>query len=407
MNKLLERFLKYVSYETASDPTSGLHPSNPKEVDLLNHLKEELEELGLHYLYSKEGYLYAFLDSNTNKPCKTIGFITHVDTSCDASGKDIKPQIFENYDGNDVVINKELNIRLDTNEFKFLKNLKSRTLITTDGTTLLGADDKAGIAEIMTAIEYLINHPEIEHGKIFIAFTPDEEIGEGTMFFDTSFFNCDFAYTIDGGVEGEINYENFNAASCVVTIKGINIHPGTAKDHMINSLLLAMDFNSYLDSNMIPAKTCNHEGFNHLNGLNGTVEETKMHYIIRNHDKELFEKQKREFEKIARTINEKYHGDYVSLETKDSYYNMYDIVKDHMDIVNIAVDATKEANVEPLIDPIRGGTDGATLTYKGIITPNLGTGGFNFHGRYECITLEGMEKVVEIILNIVKKVQKM
>lgn len=407
MNNLLERFLKYVSIETTSDPNSNTHPSSYKEFDLIDLLEIELKELGLKKIFkSNEGYLYAMLPKNTDEDYYTIGLIAHVDTSSDMSGKDIKAQIIENYDGKDIVLNNELNIIMETKEFPFLKNLKGRTLITTDGTTLLGADDKAGIAEILTAIDFLIEHPEIEHGDIYIAFTPDEEIGEGTLYFDLDKFPCDFAYTVDGGQEGEINYENFNAASAIVEVKGINIHPGSAKDHMVNSMLIAMEFNSLLDPNMIPAKTELYEGFNHLNSINGSVENTTMHYIIRNHDKTLFEKQKNDFLNIEKQLNDKYPSKPVKVRLNDSYYNMYDIIKDHMNIVEIAIEATKKANVEVSISPIRGGTDGATLTYKGLNTPNLGTGGYNFHGKYECITLEGMEKVVQILLNIIKSVQK-
>lgn len=407
MNKsLLQRFLKYVSFETTSDPNSGLHPSSIKEFDLLNYLKEEMTEIGLKDIYlSKEGYLYGHLDANTTENYHTIGFISHVDTSSDMSGKDVKAQIIENYNGESVILNKDLNLILDVNEYQFLKDLKGRTLITTDGTTLLGADDKAGVSEIMEAIEYLIKHPDIKHGKIYVAFTPDEEIGEGTLFFDKEKFPCDFAYTIDGGIEGEINYENFNAAAAKINIKGINIHPGSAKNHMKNSLLIACEFNSLLDKNAIPSKTEKYEGFNHLCHMSGEVENTTMQYIIRNHDRELFAKQKQDFINITKTLNEKYGDNTVELVLKDSYFNMFDIIKDHMDVVTIARESTKKANVIEHIDPIRGGTDGATLTYKGIITPNLGTGGFNFHGKYECITLEGMEKVTEIILNIIQNVK--
>ena len=407
MNNLLERFLKYVSIETTSDPNSGLHPSSIKEFDLINYLEDELKQLGLENVYkSDKGYLYALLKKNCEKDFYTVGFIAHVDTSSDMSGKDIKAKIIENYDGLDVTLNQDLNIIMKTREFPFLKELVGKTLITTDGTTLLGADDKAGIAEIITMIEYLKNHPEIKHGDIYIAFTPDEEIGEGTLFFDLEKFPCDFAYTVDGGPEGEINYENFNAASALVKIKGINIHPGSAKNHMINSMLLAMEFNSYLNPNMIPAKTSLYEGFNHLNNISGTVEETTMHYIIRNHDKEIFNKQKEEFLEIAKRINSNYSFNPVEVIINDSYYNMYDILKDHIEIVDMAIQATHISKVTPTISPIRGGTDGATLTYKGLPTPNLGTGGYNFHGKYECITLEGMEKVVEILINIVKYTKK-
>ena len=404
-NKNLERFLKYVSFSTNSNPNSGLHPSSDKQWALLKHLEKEMKDMGLSDVYlSDKGYVYGHLKKNS-EGYKTIGFIAHVDTSCDASDENINPQIINNYDGNDIILNKELNIITKVSEYPFLKELKGRTIITTDGLTLLGADDKAGICTIMGAIDYLNEHPEIKHGNICVCFTPDEEIGEGTMFFEKDKFPCDFAYTIDGGLEGEINYENFNAASAKVTIHGSNIHPGTAKGHMINSILLSQEFNSHLDPNMVPEKTEKYEGFNHLNSISGNVEETKMHYIIRNHDMNKFNAQKNEFKRITELLNKKYNANIFELELNDSYYNMYEIIKDHMEIVSIAKDATIEANVKPDIRPIRGGTDGAMLTYKGIMTPNLGTGGFNFHGKYEGVSLEGMEKVIQIIINIIKKVK--
>ena len=364
-------------------------------------LVEEMKDLGISAVYLDEhGYVYGTIPSNMAKKVKTIGFIAHMDTSCDMSGKDVNPIIINNYDGEDVILNKKENIVLKVKEFPFLKNLVNKSLIVTDGTTLLGADNKAGIAEILTMVETLIKNPEIKHGTIKIAFTPDEEIGEGSLFFDVKNFNCDFAYTVDGDQEGEINYENFNAASATVKINGINIHPGSAKNKMKNSILIAMEFQSLLPTFLNPAFTENYEGFNHLNEIDGNVEKTTLHYIIRNHDMEKFTKQKGDFVKIAAFLNDKYGDNTIELTIKDSYFNMYEHIKNHMEIVEIAKEATCMAKLEPIIKPIRGGTDGAALTFKGLPCPNLGTGGYNFHGRYECITIEGMDKSTEILLNI-------
>ena len=402
---LFKRLEKYVSIETTSDPNSNLHPSSEKEFDLIYELEKEMKKLNLKDVYvSKYAYVYGHLEKNTDKPFNTIGFISHVDTSPDASGKNVKAVLHKNYQGGDIKLNDDVITK--ESEFPFLKLLKGRDIVTSDGTTLLGADDKAGIAEILSVIEYLNKHPEIEHGDIYVAFTPDEEIGEGTMFFEMDKFPCDFAYTVDGSIEGEIAYENFNAASAVVTIKGINIHPGSAKDHMINSILVAYEFNSMLDPDMVPSKTEGREGFNHLNNMEGNVEETKLYYIIRNHDKDKFNAQKQAFIDIQNTINKKYNKNLVEVTIKDSYYNMFDIIKDHMESVDIAKIAIKDAGANLYVEPIRGGTDGATLTYKGLICPNLGTGGFNFHGKHELISLEGMQIASEIILNIINLSKK-
>ena len=398
MNNLLKNFLKYVDIWTTSDPHSMTSPSSDNEIDLIKLLEEQMKELGLKNVYrSKYAYVYGTIPANTsNKP--SIGFIAHVDTASEMSGKNIKPQIFDHYDGKDVKLNND--ITMSVNEYSFLKKLKNRTLITTDGTTLLGADDKAGIAEIMEMATYLMNNKEVKHGEIHIAFTPDEEIGQGTDHFELDKFPCQYAYTVDGGAEGEINFENFNAASAKITFSGKNIHPGTAKNHMVNSMAIALEFHSMLDKNAVPEKTEKYEGFNHLIEINGNVEKTVSEYIIRNHDKKLFLDQKQDFKNIAHIINKKYPAS-CKLELNDSYFNMHDLIKDKPEIVDIAVEATKKAQVIPNIKPIRGGTDGAMLTFKGLPTPNLGTGGYNFHGKYECISLEGMEKVVDILLNIV------
>ncbi len=401
-----QRFLKYIKYNTTSDPNSGLHPSSDGQKDLGRLLVEELKELGLSDAHlDGYSYVYATLPKNTeNVP--TLAFIAHLDTSPDLSGENVKARIIENYDGNDVLLNKEENIIMKVKEFPFLERLKNQSLIVTDGTTLLGADDKAGIAEIMTMVAHLVKHPEIPHGDIKIIFTPDEEIGEGPLFFDYEKVNARYAYTVDGGMEGMINYENFNAASCLVEVKGLNIHPGTAKNHMKNSLLVAMEFNGMLPANMVPASTEGYEGFFHLNNLDGNVENTKMHYLLRNHDKELFQKQKDTLVQIQTFLNHKYGPNTIKLSIKDSYYNMKDILKDQMEVVEIAMKAVEKAGLEPFIYPIRGGTDGAQLTYNGLPCPNLGTGGWNFHGRYECITIEAMDKCTEVLLKIVETVKE-
>ncbi len=405
--KLVDRFLKYVHVHTTSDPHSNTHPSSERQKNLGKMLLDEMKEMGVKEVtMTSFGYVYGLIPSNTTKKVPTIGFIAHMDTSSDCSGEHIHERIIENYDGKDVVLNQEKNIVLKTSEFPFLKEKKGKTLIVTDGTTLLGSDDKAGIAEIMTVVEYLFEHPEIQHGDIRIAFTPDEEIGEGTDHFDLSLFPCDFAYTVDGGEEGSIDIENFNAASCEVTLDGINIHPGSAKGHMINSLLLAIEFNSLLPVHEVPSQTELYEGFNHLNDMKGTVQRTNMHYIIRNHDLKKFTAQKEDFIRAEHFINEKYHQNLCHVTIEDSYYNMYDRLKDHLEIVEIAKKAVISQGLTPIILPIRGGTDGAQLTYKGLLCPNLGTGGFNFHGPYECITVEGMEQCASIILSIIQEVEK-
>lgn len=401
--KAYKRFLNYIKINTTADPNSGLHPSSMIQKDLGKLLVKELKELGVSDAYMDQyGYVYGTVDANTNRKIDTIAFIAHMDTSPDASGDNVQARIIENYDGNDIVLNYEKNIVMKTQDFSFLKSLKGQSLIVTDGTTLLGADDKAGIAEIMTMIEYLNNHPDIKHGKIKIVFTPDEEIGEGPMFFNYSEVDAKFAYTVDGGKEGIINYENFNAASCNVTISGNNIHPGSAKNLMVNSILIAMEFNRMLPENMIPSATEMYEGFYHLNNIEGTVEKTFMHYLIRNHDFNLFNYQKEQIVEIQKFLNYKYGQNTVEVNIIDSYYNMKEIVQKHMEVVEIAKKATKMAGIKPEIYPIRGGTDGAQLTYNGLVCPNLGTGGWNAHGKFECITIESMDKCSEILVNIVK-----
>ncbi|MCI5939592.1 MAG: peptidase T [Acholeplasmataceae bacterium] len=405
--KSFARFLNYVKINTMSDPNSTSHPSTKCQFNLGKVLVDELLDLGVTNAYmDKYGYVYGYIPSNSKKDIKTIGFISHMDTSPDLTGENVNPRMIFNYNGEDVVLNEEKNIVMSVKEFPFLKNRVGETLIVTDGTTLLGADDKAGIAEIMTLVEYIHDHKEFEHGMIRICFTPDEEIGEGTSKFNYEEFKVDFAYTVDGGAEGSIDYENFNAASADVEINGINIHPGSAKGHMINSILIAMEFNNLLPSFNKPENTTMYEGFNHLNDIEGTVENTKMHYIIRNHDKELFNKQKQNFLDIQEFLNKKYETNPVKVTIKDTYYNMYEYLKDHMEIVDIAKEATIMEGITPIISPIRGGTDGATLTYNNILCPNLGTGGYNCHGRYECITTEAMDRCVNILINIVKIISR-
>jgi len=401
--KCYERFLEYVKIETTSNPKSKTHPSSDGQKILGEKLVKEMQSLGIKDARMDQyGYVYGTIPANTDKAVDTIGFIAHMDTSSDMSGANIKPRIIENYDGNSVKLNED-NL-LDVNKFPLLKNRKGESLIVTDGTTLLGADDKAGVAEIMTLAEILLTNHNIKHGTIKIAFTPDEEIGEGTKFFDVEGFGCDYGYTVDGGIEGSIEYENFNAASAEVTINGINIHPGSAKGQMVNSIEIAYEYHNLLPQFLKPAYTEKYEGFNHLNEITGNVEKTVMHYIIRNHDLNKFNKQKQDFIDIQNFINQKYGSKTCEVKLNDSYYNMYEYLKEKMEIVEIAKKAINNVGLTPIIEPIRGGTDGAMLTYKGLPCPNLGTGGHNFHGRFECITIEAMDRAVSILLEIVKTV---
>lgn len=403
MSKVVERFLKYVKYHTTSDENSNTFPSTEGQLIFARELAKELKELGLSEVEVDEnGYVTALLPANTDKKIHTIGFIAHMDTSPDMCGKDVKPQIIENYDGNDIVLNKEKGIILSTSEFPELKNYIGKTLITTDGTTLLGADDKAGIAEIITAIEYLINHPEIEHGNVKIAFTPDEEIGRGVDKFNVKKFACDFAYTVDGGELGTIEYENFNAASAKIKIHGRNVHPGTAKGKMKNSILIGIELQNMLPELERPEHTEGYQGFYHLNNFQGTVEETSMYYIIRDFDKQAFSDKKEYIKSIVEALNKKYGEGTVELELKDQYYNMREVIEKHMHIVETAMEAMRSLGIEPKVVPIRGGTDGARLSFMGLPTPNLFTGGHNFHGKYEFIPIHAMEKAVEVIVKIVE-----
>ena len=401
MEKLLDKFLRYVAIETTSNEDSETQPSSAKELDLLRLLRDELTKMGIKAELDEYGYVMATIPANTRKKIPAIGFIAHVDTAPDASGKDIKPQIIKKWDGKDIVLNKKKNIVLRTEEFPEMLQYKGQTMITTDGTTLLGADDKAGVAEIMYAAQYMMEHPEFKHGEIKIGFTPDEEIGRGVVKFDVKRFGAQYAYTMDGGEIGELEYENFNAAGAKIHIQGSNIHPGYGKDKMVNSMLIAMELDAMLPQEQRPRFTQGYEGFFHLTGINGTVEETNMSYIIRDHDRAKFEEKKALMTSIVKYLNQKY-GKVVKLELKHQYYNMRQEVEPHFFIVEKAIKAMEMAGVKPKVQPIRGGTDGANLSFMGLPCPNIFAGGHNFHGKLEYVPLESMEKASEVILNIIK-----
>ncbi len=399
---LLERFAKYISYATTADPESETYPSTQALLDFADVMVEELKSIGMQDVKKDEhGYVTALLPSNSGKKLPVIGFMSHLDTAPDMPGIK-KPVIINNYDGGTIVLNEETGTVLSPEEFPELSNYKGQTLLTTDGKTLLGADDKAGVAEIVCAMEYLIQHPEIKHGDIKVAFSHDEEIGNGVKYFDTAKFGCDFAYTIDGGGIGELEFENFNAASAEIRIQGKNIHPGYAKNKMVNSQLIAMELNSLLPAAQRPEHTQDYEGFFLLTRIDGTVEETKMQYIIRDHDRTEFEKRKELMKKIVEFLNSKYNN-CISCEVKDQYYNMREMVEPVYYIVERAVEAMKEAGVKPIIAPIRGGTDGANLSFRNLPCPNIFAGGHNFHGKYEYVPLESMVKATEVIINISKE----
>ena len=407
MDKVVERFLRYVKFDTEADPESETCPSTEKQFALGHELVKDLKEIGLSDVSMDEnGYVMATLPSNLDRDqkVKTIGFIAHMDTSPDMSGKDVKPKLVENYDGKEIVLNSEKNIVLSPAEFPDLKDYLGETLITTDGTTLLGADNKAGIAEIITAMEFLVQNPDIKHGTIKVGFTPDEEIGRGADLFDVEKFNADFAYTVDGGPIGELEYENFNAAGAKIKIQGRNVHPGSAKNKMISSMLIAMELNSMLPVAERPEYTEGYEGFIHLTDIKGDVEETNLQYIIRDHSKELFEKKKDVLVKAVEFLNTKYGSNTVALNLKDSYYNMKEKIEPVMEIVDLAKEAMEEVGVKPMITPVRGGTDGARLSYMGLPCPNIFTGGHNFHGKFEYIPISSMKKAVEVIVKIVELV---
>jgi tripeptide aminopeptidase len=402
MNQLVERFLKYVSYDTQSDELTDLTPSTPGQMVFANYLKSELELLGFEEItLDDNGYLYATLPSNIDKAVPTIGFIAHMDTAPDMSGKNVSPRIVENYDGKDIVLNEEESIILSTRQFPELLDHKGEDLIVTNGKTLLGADDKAGIAEIVSALEYLKEHPEIKHGKVRMGFNPDEEIGLGAHKFDVARFGCEWAYTMDGGELGELEYENFNAASAKITIKGCNVHPGYAKHKMVNSIRVANQFIEMLPRHETPEHTEGYEGFYHLIGIKGEVECTTLQYIIRDHNRTRFEDRKKEMEHLVRKINQEYGEGMVTIEIKDQYYNMREKIEPVMHIVETAYKAMEDAGIQPKVQPIRGGTDGAQLSFKGLPCPNIFAGGLNFHGRYEFLPVPNMEKAMQTILNII------
>lgn len=400
--ELKERFLKYVAINTRSDENSDTFPSTAVQWDLLNALVEEMKLLGLQDVtIDKYGYAMGTIPATPGKEnAPVIGFLAHVDTAPDMSGENVRPRIIENYDGKDIVLNNALTMRVA--DFPELSRFVGHTLIHTDGTTLLGADDKAGVAEIMTAAEYLISHPEVEHGKIRIGFTPDEEIGRGVDFFDVKAFGADFAYTMDGGYEGELEYENFNAASAKIAIQGRNVHPGYAKNKMINAIEVACELNSLVPAVQRPQFTEGYEGFYHCVGFNGTVENATISYIIRDHDAELFEQKKRWMYDIVGMLNNKYGQGVLTLTLKDQYYNMRKMVEPHPQVIDNALAAMREADVEPIVRPIRGGTDGARLSFMGLPCPNIFAGGMNFHGKFEYCSLNSMEKAVKVIINLAK-----
>lgn len=402
MEKILDRFLRYVSIDTQSDENSESQPSTAKQLDLLKLLCKELNEMGVEATLDEYGYVMGSIPSNIDKKVPAIGFISHVDTSPDASGKDVKPQIIKDYDGTDIELKGVPGLALKPSEFPELLNHKGETIITTDGTTLLGADDKAGVAEIMNAVQYIVEHPDFKHGDIKIGFTPDEEIGRGVVKFDVKRFGAEYAYTMDGGEVGELEFENFNAASAKIHIQGRNVHPGYAKDKMKNAILIGMEMNALLPVGQRPELTENYDGFFHITSFNGSVEEACFSYIIRDHDRAKFEEKKELIVKCAEFINLKYGEGTVTIDVKDQYYNMREQVEPYYFVVEKAVKAMEMAGIKPKIQPIRGGTDGANLSFKGLPCPNIFAGGLNFHGKMEFAPLESIEKASEVVLNIIK-----
>lgn len=404
---LIDRFLKYVSFDTTSNPESKVTPSSNAQRDFALMLAKELEAIGLEDVSVDEhAYVMGTLTANNNEQGDVIGFIAHMDTSPDMSGKYVKPRIIANYNGKEIALNLDKNITLSPSDFPELSNYIGQDLIVTDGNTLLGADDKAGIAEIITAMEQLINHPEIKHGKIRIAFTPDEEIGHGASLFDINKFGAHYAYTIDGGEIGELEYENFNAAGASVVIRGRNVHPGYAKGKMINSMQLANEFITLFPSSETPETTEGYEGFFHLTNFEGTVEESKLQYIIRDHERTKFEVRKKQMQGFVEQIARKYGENSISLEIKDQYYNMKEKIEPQFHIVDLAKKAMEEVGVKPIVKPIRGGTDGAQLSFKGLLCPNIFAGGHNFHGKYEYIPVQSMQKAVDVIVKIAELAAK-
>jgi tripeptide aminopeptidase len=402
-NEMIERFTTYVKVDTQSNESNETCPSTPGQLTLAHMLVEELKTIGMEEVtIDDNGYVMATLPSNTEKAVPTIGFLSHVDTATDFSGANVNPKIVENYDGKQITLNEKAQIVLSPRDFPELANYIGHTLITTDGTTLLGADDKAGVAEIMTAMAYIVQHPEIKHGKVRVAFTPDEEIGRGPHKFDVDAFNATYAYTVDGGPLGELEYESFNAASAKITINGTNIHPGSAKGKMVNSTKIAMELNSKLPEAEAPENTEGYEGFYHLLSFHGDVEQTKLNYIIRDFDKQQFEKRKAFFANIVKDLKAKYGEENILLELKDQYYNMKEKIEPVKEIVDIAHQAMVNLDIKPIVKPIRGGTDGSQLSYMGLPTPNIFAGGENFHGKYEYVSVENMVKATHVIIEIVK-----
>ncbi|MGG1592627.1 peptidase T [Terribacillus saccharophilus] len=400
---LIDRLSTYAKVDTQSNEDIETTPSTSGQLELANMLVEELKQIGMDEVTIDEnGYVMATLPATTDKDVPVIGFMAHVDTATDFTGKNVNPQVIENFDGNDITLNEKLDVVLSAAEFPELPGYKGHTLMTTDGTTLLGADNKAGIAEIMTAMEYLIQHPEIKHGKIRVAFTPDEEIGRGPHKFDVEAFGATYAYTMDGGPLGELEYENFNGAQAKVTFNGNNVHPGTAKNKMVNSMKIAMEFHAKLPEDEAPEYTEGREGFFHLLSIQGDVELTKLQYILRDHDRDKFEAKKALFEEITAEIKAEYGEKSIQLEMHDQYYNMREKIEPVMEIVDIASDAMKRLDIEPVIKPIRGATDGSQISYKGLPTPNVFTGGENYHGKFEYISVDNMEKATKVIIEIAK-----
>lgn len=399
---LKDRFLRYVKFETRSDEKSETIPSTPTQLEFAKILAKELEEIGMENVYVNDAcFVNATLPGNVDKDVPVIGFIAHMDTA-DFNATNVNPKIVENYDGEDIVLNEAKDIVLSVEEFPNLKNYVGKTVITTDGTTLLGADDKAGIVEIVEAMKYLIEHPEIKHGTVKVAFGPDEEIGRGADNFNVEEFGADFAYTMDGGPVGELEYESFNAAGAVFKIKGKSVHPGTAKGKLINASLIAAEIVNSFPADEVPEKTEGYEGFYFLDKINANCEEAELSYILRDHDREKFEAKKKFTENVAKKINEKYGKELVSVEIKDQYYNMGEIIKDHMNVVEIAKKAMENLGIKPVIEPIRGGTDGSKISFMGLSTPNIFAGGENFHGKYEFVALESMILATDVIVEIVK-----
>ena len=400
---ITDRFLKYVSFTTTSDENTNMTPSTPGQMVFAVYLVEELNKIGLmDVMLDKNGYVMATLPANTEKKIPTIGFISHMDTSPDMSGRHVKPRIITNYDGENIILNEEKNIIFETSKYPEILQYKGQDIIVTDGTTLLGADDKAGIAEIVTAMEYLIAHPEIKHGKIRVGFTPDEEIGQGADHFNVQQFAAEWAYTMDGGEIGELEYENFNAAGAKVHFKGTNVHPGYAYHKMINSMRIAQQFIGMLPRHETPEHTEGYEGFYHLTNIEGNVEKTTLSYIIRDHDRVRFESRKKEFEHLVHKINAEFGNDTATIEMKDQYYNMREKIEPVMHIIDLAFEAMKQAGVTPDVKPIRGGTDGARLSFEGLPCPNIFAGGHNFHGRFEYVPVQSMEKAMRVIVKIVE-----